>query len=323
MSNFSEEIAEAVREFLLDPRFIARLQHQTTGRIFWVMETGAADYTTFAKNHPAYPDAVAAVYTTVELALAACTASRGDVVLVDQEYTQTISGAAGIDLDIIGVKVIGMGHGTLKPTLTFDTATTADVLVSVANCHLENFRFVSDINSLGMFLDVNAGGFTVKNCDFVTSSTKEAVNFINIATTMDNFKIIGCTFLQPTDPEGTDAAADTGAIFCVDTENILIEDCKFRGFFETAIVHNRTTKVQNLIVKNCELSNSIAVPFILVAASTGVCDACYGATLVAADATEATVYGTIGTGFWISQSTSLGNDSGGGGQGSIGGTVAT
>ena len=109
----------------------------------------------------------------------------------------------------------------------------------------------------------------------------------------------------------------------MDTENILIKGCQFRGFFETAIVHNKTTKVQNLRVIDCELSNSIAVPFILVAASTGVCERCYGATLAATDATEALVYGTIGICFWISQSTSLGNDSGGGGQGGITGVIAT
>jgi len=322
MSKFSDDISLAVREIMKDPVFITRLQHQNLGRVFWVMETGAADYTNFVKEHPAYEDGVAAVYTTVELALAACVANRGDLVIVDQEYTQTISAAAGIDLDIAGVKVVGMGQGNERPTLTFDTAATADVLVSAANCSLENFIFVSDINDLGMFLDVNEGGFTVKNCTFKTSSTKEALNFINLATTKDDFKIIDCDFLQPTDPEGTDAAANTGAIYCVDSENILIQGCKFRGFFETAIVHNKTTKVQNLTVKDCELSNSIAVPFILVAASTGVCKDCYGATLVAADAAEANVYGTIGIAFWICNS-QLGNDSGGGGQNGVAGTACS
>lgn len=319
---FADKIAEFVREKMLDPVFLARIQHQTSGRAFWVMETGAANYTRFVAEHPAYDDAVAAVYTTVELAMAACTANNGDIIFVDQEYTQTISAAAGITFDIAGVKVIGMGQGSLRPTLTFDTATTADVLVSAANCHLENFIFTSDINDLGMFLDLDEGNFTLKGCLLQTSSTKEALNFINIATTKDDFKFIDCEFLQPTDPEGTGAAANTGAIYCVDTENILIQGCRFRGFFETAIVHNKTTKVQNLIVKDCELSNSIAVPFVLVAASTGVCKDCYGATLAADDATEAKIFGTLGIAFWICNS-QLGNDSGGGGQNGIGATACS
>ena len=320
--SFASTVAEYVKEAMLDPVFLARQQYKTTGRIFWVMATGAANYTRFVAEHPPYSDRVAAVYTTPELALAACTADNGDIILVDQEYTETIIAAGQLTLDVAGVRIIGLGHGTLRPTLTFGTATTADVLVSAKNCSIENFIFTSNINDLGMFLDLNEGNFTLRGCLLQTSSTKEALNFINIATTKDDFKFIDCEFLQPTDPEGTGAAANTGAIYCVDTENILVEDCKFRGFFETAIIHNKTTKVQNLIVKDCELSNSIAVPFILVAASTGVCKDCYGASLAATDATEALVYGTIGIAFWICNS-QLGNDSGGGGQNGIPGVACS
>lgn len=262
------------------------------------------------------------LHTSIDTAIGKCTASRGDYILVLPGYAETISADAGIALDVAGVSIIGLGSGTLKPTLTF-SATASDIGITAANCSIKNFRMVSSVNNLVNFIDADAGQLTIEDCDFITSSTKEALCFINIATTKDDFVIRNCTFLQPTDPEGTDAAVNTGAIYCVDTENILVEGCTFRGFFETAIIHNKTTKVQNLTVKNCQLSNSIAVPFILVAASTGVCERCYGATLVAADATEATVYGTIGVGFWISQSTSLGNDSAAGGQGAITGVVAS
>lgn len=320
--NFAETIADAVRVEMLDPVFLARMQYQTTGRVFWVMEEGAANFTRFNEEHPAYTDGVAAVYTTIELAMAACTANNGDIILVDQEYTETLAAAGDITFDIAGVKVIGLGQGNLRPTLTFGTATTADVLISAANCHLENFIFTSNINDLGMFLDVNEGNFTVKNCKFQTSSAKEAFCFIDLATTKDDFKIIDCDFRQPTDPEGTGAAVNTGAIYCVDSENILIEGCSFRGQFESGIVHNKTTACKGLVVKNCELSNELTVPFLLVVTAEGVCDHCYGATLVASDATEAQVYGTIGTIFWITN-TQLGNDSGGGGQNGVGGTACS
>jgi len=238
MPNFAETVAAAVREFMLDPVFIARIQHQTNGRIFWVMPTAAADYTGFVRDHPAYePDKVDAVYTTVELAMDAVVALRGDIILVDQEYTQTIAAGGEIDMDKAGTKVIGLqGIGTLKPTLTF-TATGSDVLISAANCHFEGFRCIGDVNDLVNFIDVNEGGFTLKNCDFVTSNTKEALGFINLATTKDDFKILGCTFLQPTDPGGTAGNVDTGAIFVIDSENVLVEDCSFVGAFETAIIH--------------------------------------------------------------------------------------
>ena len=289
----------------------------TGGEIHYVGTSGTAAYAYMQSRVES-----SKLHTSIDTAIGQCTADRGDYIIVLPNYTETIAADAGITLDIAGVSIIGLGSGTLKPTLTF-SATASDISVTAANCLIKNFRMVSSINSLVNFIDADAGQLTIEDCDFVTSSAKEALCFINIATTKDDFVIRNCTFLQPTDPEGTDGGANTGAIYCVDTENILIEGCQFRGFFETAIVHNKTTKCQNLIVNDCQLSNSIAVPFILVAASTGVCEKCYGATLAATDATEALVFGTIGICFWISQSTSLGNDSGAGGQGSISGVVAT
>lgn len=320
MPNFQVQIAKAVREEMTDPFFIARLLHGSTGRVFWVMATGAADYVSFVRDHPAYrPDETAAVYTTVELAMAATTASRGDVVLVDQEYTQTITAAAGISLDVVGTKLIGMGTGTLKPTLTFTTVVGADVVVTAANSHIENFRFVSGINDLTNFLDVNVGQLTVKGCDFVTSSTNEAFAFIDIATTFDDFKIIDCTFSQPTDPAGTNDAAGTGAIYLVDTQNVLVQGCEFVGFFETAIIHNLTTACTNLIVRDCTMTNLLttATPFQLVAGATGHADRVVGETVGSTDGTVALLWGGLGTRFWISQNCSMGNDSAAGDQGMI------
>lgn len=261
-------------------------------------------------------------FATIDYAIGRCTASRGDIIAVMPGHAETISAAAGISCDVAGVAIIGLGSGTLKPTLTF-SATASDIDISVANVTLSGLRCVSSVNSLVNFIDINEGYATVHNCDFVTGSATEAVTFIDQATTFDGLKVLGCTFLQPTDPGGTDGAAGTGGIFLVDSENILVEDCTFRGFFETAIIHNRTTKVQGLIIRNCEMTNSLNWPLELVAASTGIIDGCYGETLTATDALEATVYGIIGTRFWISQSTSLGNDSAAGGQGSITGVVAS
>lgn len=267
------------------------------------------------------PDGEARFFATIDAAVSECTANAGDVVFVLPGHTETIAAAAGIAMDVAGVAVIGLGRGTLKPTLTF-SATASDINVSAANCLIKNFRCVSSINNLANFIDADIGQLTIEDCDFVTDSTHEAYNFINLATTFDDFVIRNCTFRQPTDPEGTGAAVNTGAIYCVDSENILIEGCSFRGQFESGIVHNKTTACKGLVVRNCELSNELTVPFLLVVTAEGVCDGCYGATLVASDATEAQVYGTIGTIFWITN-TQLGNDSGGGGQNGVGGTVCS
>jgi hypothetical protein len=291
------------------------------GEVFWVQNS-----TALAKGGVGGSDSNDGSYrrpfATVDYAVGKCTAGRGDIIFVMPGYTQTISAAAGIDLDVAGIAVVGLGRGSLKPTITIDN-TDGDVDIDAANILLSGFRFVSNVDSLKNFIDVNAANAVIDNCDFVTSSAKEAINFIDLATTVDGLTVTGCKFLQPTDPNGTGGAAATGGIYLVDSEDVLVEDCTFRGQFESGIIHNKTTAAKGLVVRNCELSNELTVPFLLVATAEGVCDGCYGATLGASDASEAQVYGTIGTLFWISQSTSLGNDSAAGGQGSITGTVAS
>src|SRR5688572_21464297 len=79
-------------------------------------------------------------YTTVDAAVSACTANNNDLVLVLPGHAETIIAASGIDLDIAGVTVMGLGQGTNRPTVTFGTATTASIDFSAANCTLKNIR---------------------------------------------------------------------------------------------------------------------------------------------------------------------------------------
>lgn len=81
--NFASKLAQAVREIMLDPEFLSRMNN--TGRIFWVKQEAASDYTTFVAEHPAYSDGVAAVYTGVQAAIDASVTNRGDYIRVTSD----------------------------------------------------------------------------------------------------------------------------------------------------------------------------------------------------------------------------------------------
>ena len=262
---------------------------------------------------------------TIDQAINKCTASNGDVIYVLPGHAETLTGAAGIDADVIGISVIGLGSGSLKPTITLGTATTADIDIDAANITFENLRFVSNINSLAVILDVNDEYFTCIDCDFVSSSTKEVVNFVNIATTKDNFFFEGCKFYQPTDPEGTDAAVNTGCFYFVDSEEIFIEDCYFYGNFESAIFHNKTTAAKNVWVRNCFGTQSLSggEVFIQVATMSG---GALNSTFVipaADDVTEAKTWGTLSANFFVDVNSGVGNDGAGGQLAVAGASAAT
>jgi len=285
--------------------------HVYTGNVFFVM-TGGSD-TAGNGQHPDSP------FATVDFAIGQCTASQGDTIFVMPGHTETLTNSARWTVDVVGVSIIGLGHGTTKPTITLGTDASADILVSVANVVIRNFRLVSDVNDLVNFLDLNAGNFLLEDCDFVTSSAKEALGFINMATTVDNFTFRGCTFLQPTDPAGTDGGVDTGVFFMIDSENILVEDCSFYGNFETAIFHNRTTACKNLWVKNCHGVNILSgsETFQLVDGANGAQLGGGFITPNEAAVTEATLVGTIGASFFILSPGTYANDGGAGGGGGI------
>ena len=86
MSKFSSDLARAVRREMLDPEFTARAGIGLgRGRVFWVKQEAAADYTTFVAEHPVYEDNIASVYTTIQAAINAAVTNRGDYIYVTSD----------------------------------------------------------------------------------------------------------------------------------------------------------------------------------------------------------------------------------------------
>jgi hypothetical protein len=228
--------------------------------------TGAAD--TAAGKSPDDP------FATLDFAIGQCTASNGDIIVVMPGHAETVSAAGGLDIDVAGITIVGVGNGSNKPTVTLGTATTADVDIDAANILIKNIRFVGAIDDLAVMIDANADDLTLEDCEFLTTATAECLNFINFATTKDNLTVRRCRFLQPADPTGTDGAAATGAIYVVDSENILVEDCTFDGFFETACLHNKTTALKYLTWRRNNVNQQLTITgrrLLLVAGVVG-CD---------------------------------------------------
>ena len=121
-------------------------------------------------------------FSTIDYAVSRCTANRGDIVLVMPGYTQSVSAAAGLGLDVAGVAVIGLGSGSKRPTITLDTANTADIDVSAANISIQNMIFVANFLAIATCFEmVSATDFTVEYCEF--RDTSSVLNFVNIIDT--------------------------------------------------------------------------------------------------------------------------------------------
>lgn len=267
----------------------------------------------------------AGALATVGAAVALCTHDKGDVINIASGHAQTIVAAGGIDINVRGVIVQGLGVGSIRPTFTLGTATTATFVVSAINVTVRNIRFVGNIDDLAAFLDLTAGNTTFEDCEFVTSSTKEALCFAKMTTTKDEFTFRRCRFVQPTDPAGTDGAAGTGCFYLVDTEGLYIEDCEFYGNFETAIVHNKTTAAKRVWMRRCfgyQLLTGAEV-FTQVTAMEGGVQHTMIILPGADDVTEAKTWGTMSDKFFIDVNSCVGNDGAGGQLAVAGASAAT
>lgn len=222
---------------------------------------------------------------TIDYAIGLATASQGDIVYVMPGHAETIA-AAGIVVDKIGLSIIGLGRDRNRPTITF-SATTSDVDVSATDVLIKGLRFLSSVNNLAKFIDASVGRMTIEDCEFITGSGTEAYCFILLTTTVDEWVIRGCRFIQPTDPDGTDHGDATGCIYFEDCLNITVEDCVFIGEFESSIFHNKTTGTANLWIRNCYGEQALAGADVitLVAGSTGGMHNCAWNVPDAADAT--------------------------------------
>lgn len=194
---------------------------------------------------------------TVELALVHCTASAGDTIVVRASHTETFT-SEDLDLDKIGVNVIGLGRGSLRPTIIFNNA-NAEVAIGADNVMIKNFRFISSVTGVLMGIEVENGVdfFRIENCEFTsagdavgTDEFVEAINFVN--------NNIGCEIIN--NSFNAEAAGAAHAIFCdADTNRLSIIGNDIRGDYSVACIGGDTAASTDMLIKDNILINGSLV----------------------------------------------------------------
>ena len=133
-------------------------------------------------------------FSTIDYAVGRCQA--GDIIFVMPGHAETISDATSLNLDVAGIAIVGLGSGSLRPTITLDTANTATIPVSADNIMIYNFKFVANFLSIAKcFTLTTAKHFGTPHCEF--SDTSTILNFVNIvestgaANTADGYYDVG------------------------------------------------------------------------------------------------------------------------------------
>lgn len=137
-------------------------------------------------------------FSTIAYALTQCTANRGDIIICRPGHAETIADAATLTMSVAGVAIIGLGAGSLRPTLTFTTATTANIPVTAANMAIQNFLFVANFANIASFMTATSTNtptdFSIENCEFKdTSSILNALTVFTgnaTANSCDGFRFV-------------------------------------------------------------------------------------------------------------------------------------
>lgn len=143
-----------------------------------------------------------APFATLDFAFSKCTANRGDTILVKPNHSETITGAAGIAHDVAGVSVVGLGHGSQRPTFLMDGGTAVTYKITANDAFVSNLVFNSGHADVVTCIDVQiATDAWIDGCEFGDNTTAE--NFltcIKSGTTTDNqcdgLKVTDCTWLS-------------------------------------------------------------------------------------------------------------------------------
>lgn len=176
----------ASRQVLIDLSPIGEIRGQ--GRDFYV-DSNTGQATGSGSN----PDEA---LSTVTLALAKCTANRGDRVFLLPGHAETI-GNETLAWAKAGVEIIGLGRGAKQARFHHNHA-SALITIGANDMAIRNCRFSADVTSVAVGIDVLAGfdDFVLDRClfDTVTGGTDEYTIGVQINAGCDRAVVEGNVF---------------------------------------------------------------------------------------------------------------------------------
>lgn len=243
----------------------------TTGKVFVVGDAATVNVDMLKQVFGLDPDGTLRFFSTIDAAVGACTANAGDVIVVAPGHTETVTAAGGLDLDVAGITIIGLGSGSDRPKIHFTTATTADMDVDADNVTIENVVFdLTGVDALVAPIDVNKLNFTMRTCDVVTASdTAQATLAILTDANAGGVRLEGNRFLGSAD------AGTAAAVRIVGGNDHVLRGNVFIGNYTTSLgaIDNATTACLNVLVEGNFIYNRTALStkaMVFVSTSTGI-----------------------------------------------------
>ena len=178
--------------------------------------------------------------------------SARDTLILAPGHQEDIIAAAAIDINVSSIRIIGVGHGSQQPQVTFTHVDGTVAVTSANNIYVENVRFSSSLDSVPIGVDVLAGSTDVwfNGCrwDVELAATDEFDLCVRFAAGCDRPKVTNCEF-------DMDLANAVMAIQIIDVDAPVIKGNKIRGDYSTANIGGLTTLSTNVDIGGNTLVN--------------------------------------------------------------------
>lgn len=224
-----------------------------SGRIFWVSNATVLGSEQRGVGANQGVGSYIKPYNTIDYAIGRCLANRGDIIMVMENHVEAVSAAAGIDLDVDGVSIVGLGQGDTQAKITF-TNTASTLEVNCDNWTISNMWLEATVTGVLQGVDVLDGSDDgrIEGCRFSaeTLGTDEFQDALVIVTS-DRVQIIGNTFDM--DVAGADSAIHYEGVCLGGT----VSGNYVTGDYAVACIESITVAQEQLVITDNTLVNGV------------------------------------------------------------------
>lgn len=205
-------------------------------------------------------------WTSIDTAVGQCTANNGDIIMVKPGHAESVTAAAGLDLDVAGITILFLGNDNDRGTITFSGVVGADMDVDAADITMIGARFVMGLDNVTAPIDINAARFTLLNTIIEDAAAMAPPDWIVADANADDLTIDGLVYRESTTGTQNESLIQIAAATRPTLRNI-----RATGDFATGIIENGTAWIdatlENLVLDNSNASPTVCV--FLSATSTG------------------------------------------------------
>jgi hypothetical protein len=194
-------------------------------------------------------------FATLDYAIGKSTAGKNNIIVVMPYHDESIA-AAGVDIDVSGITILGLGYGPARPKFTF-TATSSTFICGSSGdgATIQNITFEAGISAVvaGVVVEDSCDNLTLIDCEWLDAATAayEFNTAVDVSVDANDLAFVRCRWTS---------SAAAGAITCIDigdgaVDGLLIQDCVMYGDYSTACIFSDQA-LTRVLIDNCVMYNA-------------------------------------------------------------------